>query len=236
MRVGLRTSWQAVQLRTTAFLLPARGLVRGRRGRARMSVRLVWLPDGSGDGGGIGGGASRLIFIARRRDGARAAKHFVEPLGVNLAAEKIGFIKDAAEKTDVGLDASDGVLLEGAAKAGNGFFAAIAPGDELTEKRIVIVGHGPALVDAVVHSNARAAGNLARNNFSRRGEKIIVGILGGKTDFHGVATRRDGFPPEGQPGAAGESRLEFYEVEAGNLVGDGMCEPQPRVHYPHMKH
>src|SRR5260370_1632902 len=126
-----------------------------------MSVRLVCLPDGGGDGGGIGGGTSVRIFVRRRHSGARTAKHLVQPPGVDLAAEKIGFIKDTAEKTDVGLDTGDGVLLKGAAKAGNGFLATIAPGDELAKKRIVIVGHGPALVDAVVHSNARAAGNLA---------------------------------------------------------------------------
>src|SRR5260370_25348472 len=110
-----------------------------------MPVPLVCVPHCSGDSCGIGGGASGLIFIRRSRCGTRAMKQFVKPLGVNLAAEKIGFIKDAAEKTDVGLDAGGGVLLEGAPNAGNGFFAAIAPGDELAEKRLVIGGHGPVL-------------------------------------------------------------------------------------------
>src|SRR6266480_3809553 len=40
----------AVQLRTTAFLLPARGLVYGRSGQTRMSVPLVCLPHCRGDG------------------------------------------------------------------------------------------------------------------------------------------------------------------------------------------
>src|SRR6202521_3659866 len=105
----------------TAFLLPARGLVCGRRGQTRMSVPLVCMPDCSGDGGGIGGGASGLIFVCRRRGGTRTAEELIKPLGVDLAAEEIGFTKDAAEKTDVGFDAGDGVLLKGAAKAGNGF-------------------------------------------------------------------------------------------------------------------
>src|SRR5260370_17878552 len=103
------------------------------------------------------------------------------------------------------------------------------------EKRLVIVGTGPALVDAVVHSNARAAGTLAGNNFSRRGEKIIVGILGVKTDFHGVATRRDGFPREGQAVAGGDGDLKFYEIEAGNLLGDGMFDLQTPVHFQKIK-
>src|SRR5712692_9297751 len=41
--------------------------------------------------------------------------------------------KNAAEKANVGLDASDGVLVEGAAEASNGFLTAIAPGNELAE-------------------------------------------------------------------------------------------------------
>ena len=130
-----------------------------------MSVPLVCLPHCSGDGRGIGGGASRLISV-RRHAGAWTAKQLVQPLGVDLATEKIGFIKDAAEKPSVGLDANDSVFLEGAPKASNGFLAAIAPGNELAEKRIVIVGYRPTLVDAVVQANARTAGNLARNNCS----------------------------------------------------------------------
>src|SRR5260370_31631568 len=103
------------------------------------------------------------------------------------------------------------------------------------EKRLVIVGTGPALVDAVVHSNARAAGTLAGNNFSRRGEKIIVGILGVKTNFHGVATRRDGFPGEGQAVPGGNGDLELHEIEAGDLLGDGMFDLQTRVHFQKIK-
>src|ERR1700687_1164952 len=132
-----------------------------------MSVPLVCLPDRGGDGGGIGGRAAGLILVRRSRGGTRTAEQLVKPLGVDLAAEKIGFNKDAAEKSHIGLDAGDGVLLKGAAKAGNGFLTAIAPRDEFAEKRIVIVGHGPALVDPVIQANARAAGNLTRNNCSR---------------------------------------------------------------------
>ena len=116
---------------------------------------------------------------------------------MNLAAEKIGFIEDAAEKTYIDLDAGDGVLLEGAAKTGNGFLTAIAPGNELAEKRVVIVGHRPALVDAFIKANPRAAGDMARKNFSGRGKEIVLRIFGVKANFHGVAARRDGLPCEG---------------------------------------
>jgi len=64
-----------------------------------------------GNGGGIGNGAYRLVFVLRRRAGARTTEQFVQPFGVDLAAEKIWFRKNAAEKTGVGLDAGNRVFL-----------------------------------------------------------------------------------------------------------------------------
>src|SRR3989442_15879958 len=130
MRSGLRISWQAVQLLAAAFLLPAGRLVRGRGGQRRMSVPLGYLPDCSGDGGGIGRGACWPTFAGRRSGGTWTAEQLVQPLGVSLTTEKIGFKQNAAEKANVGLDARDGVLVEGAAEASNGFLTTIAPGNE----------------------------------------------------------------------------------------------------------
>src|SRR5258708_39255382 len=161
-----------------------------------MAVPLVSLPDCSGDGGAISNGTSVLIFLRGRRAGARRVEQLVQPSGVNLAAEKIGLTKDTAEKTHVGLDAGNGVLLEGAAKAGNRFLAAVAPGDEFAEKRVVIVGDGPAIVDAVVQADSRAAWNLAGRNFSSRGAKGLGGCLGVGWNFRGASTRDNGFPDE----------------------------------------
>ena len=77
-------------------------------------------------------------------------EEFIEPLGVDVAAEKVGFGEEAAEEADVGFDAGDGGFFESAAEASDCLFAAVAPGDEFCEERIVIVGDDPAVVDAVV--------------------------------------------------------------------------------------
>ena len=89
-------------------------------------------------------------------------EEFVEPLGVDVAAKEVGFGEKAAEEADVGFDAADGGFFEGAAEAGDRFFAAVAPSDEFGEERVVIVRDGPAFVDAVIETNARTGGNLAR--------------------------------------------------------------------------
>ena len=162
-------------------------------------------------------------------------EEFVEPLGVDVAAEEIGFGEETAEEADIRFDSADGGLFEGAAEAGDGFFAAVAPSDEFGEERVVIVGNGPAVVDAVVEADARTGGNLARENFSGRWEKIIVGIFGVETDFHCVAARGDGLPSEWEAMAGGDGDLEFDEIEAGNLLGDGMLDLQAGVHFQEIK-
>src|SRR5258708_16350414 len=84
-------SWNAVQLCAAAFLLPARGLagIQGRRGKTRTSVPLVCLPDGSGDGGRVGGSDVACLHRRWRHSRARATKYFVEPLRVAFAAQTI---------------------------------------------------------------------------------------------------------------------------------------------------
>src|SRR5258705_8423853 len=143
-----------------------------------MFIRLIRLRDGGGDSGGIRNGTLARIVVRRGRGRKRPAEQLVEPPSVNFAAEKIWFKQDAAEKADVGFDAGNGVLVEGAAKSGDGFLAAIAPGDEFAEKRIVVVGNCPAVINAFVQPDSRTAENVTRKNFPRCGAEIDIGILG----------------------------------------------------------
>jgi hypothetical protein len=81
------------------------------------------VPEHRSDGGGVkfgGGEVNRSI---------PAPQQLVEPGGVHLRAQKFRLVQDAAEQRDVRLDAGNGVLLERAAQAGDGFFPAVAPGD-----------------------------------------------------------------------------------------------------------
>src|SRR5579859_4718712 len=123
--------------------------------------------------------------------------------------EEFRLREDAAEESSVGLDARYGVLLEGATQASDRFFATVSPGDQLAQERIVVHGHGPAFVDAFIETNPGTAGRMARKNFSGRREKIIVGIFGVETDFHGVTARGDGLPGKGKPMAGGNGDLQF---------------------------
>src|SRR6202011_1216158 len=94
---------------------------------------------------------------------------------------------------------------------------------------VVFVGNGPTLIHAVVQPNARPAGRKPRNNLSRRGKEIVVGIFGVEANFHGIAARRYGFPSKRQAMPSGDGDLELDEIEAGDLLGDRVLDLQTRV-------
>src|SRR5580704_4911533 len=108
------------------------------------------------------------------RFGPRTLKQFVEPLGMDFAAKKVRLGQNAAEKAGIGFDTRYGVLLESTAQASDGFFAAVAPGDQFAQERIVIHRDGPAFVHSFIEANPRAAGVMERENFSGRWKKMVV--------------------------------------------------------------
>ena len=99
---------------------------------------------------------------ARGLRGRTGIEEFVEPARVNLTADEVGLGKDAAEKTGVRPDAADHVFRKRAAETGHSFFAAIAPGDELSEERIVLGRNRPPGTDSVVQAHAGTVGRAAR--------------------------------------------------------------------------
>src|SRR5437773_9933487 len=150
---------------------------------------------------------------------------------MNLAAKKLGFPKNAPEKPCVCSNARDGVFIERPAQSRNGLFPAVAPGDEFAQQRVVIVGYGPAFVDALVKADSRAAWNLPGENFSRRWDVIVFRVLGVKADFHRVSPRGDGLPGKRQAVPRSDGDLQLYQIEPGASIGDGMLHLQARVHF-----
>src|SRR5207245_9702943 len=135
----------------------------------------------------------------------------------NVTPKKIGVGEDAAEQANVGLDAGDGVFLEGAAETTDGFFTAVAPGYEFAKKQVVLVRHGPALVDSFIEANAGPAGCPPRKNSSGRRKEIVLEILDIDANIPGVATRRDAFPGKRQPVPGADGTLQLDEIEPVDL-------------------
>src|SRR5258707_9040061 len=120
-----------------------------------MFVRLIRLPDGGGDSGGIGSGTLARIVVRRSRGRKRPTEQLVEPASVNFAAEKIWFKQDAAKKADVGFDAGNGVLVEGAAKSGVGFLPAIPQAIGFAGRRFEVVGNCQAVLNPSFQPDSR---------------------------------------------------------------------------------
>src|SRR6202035_5928534 len=83
--------------------------------------------------------------------------------------------------------------------------------------------------------DARAGGDMARNNLAGRRKEIVIRVFGVKAHFHGVAARRDGFPREGQAVAGSDGDLEFHQVKAGHLFGDWMLHLKAGVDFEKVK-
>ena len=71
--------------------------------------------------------------------------------------------------------------------------------------------------------------------FPGDGKEIIFRIFSVEAHFHGVAARSDGLPGKRQAMAGGDGDLQLYEVQAGDLLGDGMLDLQTRVHFQKIK-
>src|SRR5437879_6523734 len=124
----------------------------------------------------------------------RRAKEFIQPARMDFAAEEFRLSEDAPEEADIGFDAGDGIFLEGAAETRDRLLAAVAPGDQLAQQRIVVRGDGPTFIHAFIEPNPRAARRAVREDLAGRRKEIIVGVFGIDARFDGVTARRDRLP------------------------------------------
>src|SRR5207245_1078408 len=167
--------WGAVELRAAAFALPARlRFLRGAPFSARRAI-LTEVPErggqqrrifdtalaasgvlrfGPGDSSRSAGTAGEARFCC----GRGRFQPLVEPAGMNLAARKFRVGQDAPEKPSVCSNTADVVLLERAPHSRQSFAAIGAPGDQFAEQRIVLSGHRPPGIDAVIQANAGTGG------------------------------------------------------------------------------
>lgn len=142
-----------------------------------------------------------------------------------------GVAEDFAEKGEIGLNAGDGVFVDGAKDAVDGGLAGGAPGDELGEHGVVVDGDGPAGVDAGVEADAGAGGFGELGDFAGGGEEFVVGVLGVDSAFDGGSAPGDVRLGEGEMGSGGDVELEVNEVEAGDEFGDGVFDLEAGVHF-----
>ncbi len=106
-------------------------------------------------------------------------------------------------------------------------------GGHLDQQRVEVRGDLHALVDRPVQPDARAARGLVSGDLSGVRAEPVRRILGGHPALHrgpADADRLLGQAQVGQGGAAGDPQLCHDQVDAGDLLGDGVLDLDTRVH------
>ncbi len=94
-------------------------------------------------------------FIA---SGLVGGQELFQPVDIVVAGDDVGFLDQALEERQRGLDAIDDELIDGATQALQAFLAGAAVDDELADQRVVVGRDRVALVDGAVDADADAAG------------------------------------------------------------------------------
>ena len=82
-----------------------------------------------------------------------------------------------------------------------------------------------------IESNAAESGWFPASDFPGAGGEILVGILGGDPGFDGVSGEFDSGLIERKFFSVGDSDLPLNQVEAADLLGDGVLDLDSGVHF-----
>mmetsp|Transcript_15979 Transcript_15979/g.37862 ORF Transcript_15979/g.37862 Transcript_15979/m.37862 type:complete len:629 (-) Transcript_15979:82-1968(-) len=136
-----------------------------------------------------------------------------------------GVREHVEEEGDVRLDAADAGLLQRALHAADDLLPVAARGGVLDEERVVVgLDHHAGVADAV-HAHAEAGRVAVDGERAGVGREVALGVLGGDAALHGDARGVDVLLHqtdllEGR--AARDAHLRLDEVDAGDLLGDGV--------------
>ena len=194
----------------------------------------------------LGGGVVHLDLgdIAQHLVGAVPAvlkleelRGLVNELGVAPARAEGGMTEDVGHKGNVGLDAADVFLRDGAGGlAAHGVEGPVPCGD-LDQQRVIIGGDDGAGVGvAAVQTDAEAAAGAVGGDLAGVGGEVVGRVLGGDAALDGVAVH-----PQvvltgqadlggGEGVALGDEDLGTHQVHAGDHLGDGVFHLDAGVH------
>ena len=146
-------------------------------------------------------------------------------------------LQDVRDERDVGLDAADMLLADGAqrlaAQTGKGLVMA----GDLDQQRIVIRRNLRADIGAAaVHAHAVAAGRTVSRDLADIRQEVIARVLGRDAALERVAARghvrllADADLLVKQRIALGNQNLRTHQINAGQLLGDRVLDLNARVH------
>ena len=141
------------------------------------------------------------------------------------------------DEGDVGLDAADVLLVDGAARLAADGLEGTVPARDLDEEGVVVGAYlrtrrGVAAVEPDAEAAARAVGD----DLAVIRGKVVLGVLGGDAALDGVAVHaqvgllREPYLRVRERRAAGDEYLGAHDVDARDHLGDGVLDLYARVH------
>ena len=169
-----------------------------------------------------GVGVAHRLHVALRLEA-------VEPAGVGHAVAQLRAAEQLEQEALVGgaLVERDHRVGDRAAQARDRLLARAPVGDDLGDHRVEVRRDGVALGDAGVDADARPARQAQQRDPAGRGREAARRVLGVEADLDRVAARRRRLAL--QPPAGGDVELQADEIDAGDHLGHGVLDLQPRV-------
>ena len=155
--------------------------------------------------------------------------------GGHVAGDEVGIVQHGLQEGDVGGDAADAELGQGAAGAGHGGRVVAAAAGQLDQHRVEVRADLGAGVDgAAVEPDTGAAGGTVAGDLADVGPEAVGRVLGGDAALQGGALELDRLLGEAQVReglAGGDAQLRLHEVDVGDFLGDGVLDLDARVHF-----
>ena len=119
-------------------------------------------------------------------------RRLVDELGVAAPRQEGGVLEDVGDEGDVGLDAADVDLPDGAAGLQAHALEGVVPGGDLQQQGVIVGGDLTAHAGGGgVQPDAEAAGRAVGGDLSGVGGEVVGRVLGGDTALDGIAVQAD---------------------------------------------
>ena len=175
----------------------------------------------------------QLLRAVLTRGEVEEARGVVDEGGPAVALEEDRVREQRAQESDVGLDAADAEFDEGAQHLAAHHLVGAGAAGALDQHGVVVGGDdGAGEAVARVEAHAVAAGGAVDLDLARVGPEAVGRVLGGDAALHGEAADGDavlGQVEVRQRGAGGHLDLRGHDVDARDLLGDGVLDLDARV-------
>ena len=163
-------------------------------------------------------------------------RRLVDEAGRALAGQELRVRHQVHEERDVRLHAADAKLLQAPLHMAGRLLEREAAGRHLHEQRVEVgCDHGPGKRRSRVEADAHAAGGAVCGDPAVVGQEAVLRILGRDAALHRRAHRLDrrliaeADLRVGELVALGHAELPADDVDAGDLLGDGVLHLDPRI-------